>query len=66
VYNLPGMLDDLNLVAKPKLVNAKGVAWTLNPLSLKKSIAPSGTGEAVVGLSLPFQGIVPGKYRLVI
>jgi VWFA-related protein len=66
LYNLPGMLDELNLVAKPKLVNAQGVEWIMDPLALKKSISPAGTGEAVVGLSLPFQGIAPGKYRLVI
>jgi VWFA-related protein len=66
LYNLPGRPDEWNLVAKPKLVSEKGAEWALPPISLKKSIAPAGTGEAVVGLSLPFQGVVAGKYGLVI
>jgi VWFA-related protein len=66
LYNLSGDPDVWNLVATPKLVNDQGGEWILNPLSLQKSIAPAGTGEAVVGLSLPFRGVAPGKYRLVI
>jgi VWFA-related protein len=66
LYNLQGNPDEWNLVAKPKLVNDRGAEWSIGPLSLKKSVAPTGIGEAVVGLSLPFQGIAPGKYRLLI
>jgi VWFA-related protein len=66
LYNLPEVPDEWNLIAKPKLINEKGVEWIIHPLSLKKSVAPTGTGEAAVGLSLPFQGMAPGQYRLVI
>jgi VWFA-related protein len=64
LYNLQGNPDEWNLVAKPRLVNDKGTEWSITPLSLKKSVVPTGSGEAVVGLSLPFQRVMPGKYRL--
>jgi VWFA-related protein len=66
LYNLPGRSDAWDLVAKARLLDEKGGAAALAPISLRNAVAPAGTGEAVVGLSLPFQGVPAGRYRLII
>jgi VWFA-related protein len=66
LYNLPGRSDAWDLVARARLLDEKGGAAALAPISLKNAVSPAGTGEAVVGLSLLFKGVPAGRYRLVI
>jgi hypothetical protein len=66
IYNLPSPADQLNLVAKPKLVGDQGKEFALDPIALQKLMNPTGKGEAVVALRLPFKDVPPGKYRLII
>lgn len=66
LYNLPGRSDAWELVARARLLDEKGGAAALAPIPLKHAVSPSGTGEAVVGLSLPFKGVPAGRYRLIL
>jgi VWFA-related protein len=66
IYNLPGGSGPWELSARAKLVDGKGREFGLAPISLNKSMSVAGRSEAVVSLSLPFQGVPPGKYRLVV
>jgi hypothetical protein len=66
LYNLSGPSDQWDLTAKTRLLDENGKEYALGPISLKKAISPLGTGEAVVALTLSFQEVLPGKYRLII
>jgi VWFA-related protein len=66
LYNLPGRSDAWDLVARARLLDEKGGAAALAPISLKNAALPAGTGDAVVGLSLPFKGVPAGRYRLIL
>jgi hypothetical protein len=66
IYNLSALSDRWDLVANPKLLNEKGDAIVLDPISLKKIISPVAGGQGAVVLNLPFQGVAPGKYKLMV
>ncbi len=66
LYNLKGGPEECDLIAKTKLVDAKGAETALTPMYLKKMMDFSGGGEAGVGLTIPLKEIPPGSYRLVI
>jgi VWFA-related protein len=66
IYNLSGSYDQWNLSARPKLINEKGDAISLDSILLKKIISPATAGQGVVALNLPFRGAAPGKYKLVL
>jgi VWFA-related protein len=55
-----------DLIAKPKLLNEKGETIFLEPILLNIIISPAAGGEGGIVLSLPFRGVTPGKYKLVI
>jgi len=64
ISNLSGPLDQLNLLAKTKLLDEKGERFALAPIPLKEILSPAGPTEVVVGMRLPFQSVPAGKYRL--
>ncbi len=64
IYNLAGPLNQLNLVAKTRLLDEKGERFALAPIPLKEIVSPAGPSEIVVALRLPLQGVPAGKYRL--
>ena len=66
IYNLPGRVDEWDLVANVALVGEKGEKFALSPIRLKELLTPVAPSEAVVAMRLPFQNMPPGKYRLVI
>ncbi len=66
VYHLPDAPDQWDLKAKATLVGEKGELLQLQPFSLNNALSPAGKGEAVVGLNLHFQNLVPGRYQLII
>jgi hypothetical protein len=37
----------------------------LEPILLRKSISTVGNGSVVVGITLPFKNVEPGKYQLI-
>ena len=56
-----------NLVAKAKLLGEKGEEFSVpDAISLDADTMSRTGDEAVVGLNLPFKGVTPGKYKLVI
>lgn len=66
LYNLPGAPDRLGLEARAMLLDETGKEYSLGPFSLKEAMSAAGDGEAAVALSLSFQEVPPGKYRLII
>jgi len=66
LYNLPGLHDQWDLEAKARLLDATGKEYALGPISLKKTMFVVGDAEAAVALSLAFQDVLPGKYRLIL
>ena len=66
VYNLPGAAGQRKFVAKIQLVNDKGEAQNLPPIPLDQNVFATGKSEIVVGLILPLEKTIPGKYKLVI
>jgi VWFA-related protein len=66
IYNLPKAIDQMDLVARARLLDEKGERYSLAPIRLKEVLSPAGPSEVVVGLRLPFQSVQPGKYQLVI
>ena len=66
LYNLPGPPDQWDLEAKARLLDETGKEYALGPISLKKTMSVVGDAEAAVVLSLSFQDVPPGKYRLII
>jgi hypothetical protein len=66
LYNLTGPPDQWDLEAKVRLLGETGKEYALGPISLKKVMSPVGDTEAAVVLSLSFQDVLPGKYRLII
>ena len=55
-----------NLIANAVLWGSGGEKFTTPQIPLKEVVSPSGQGEAVAALQLPFQNVPPGKYKLVI
>jgi VWFA-related protein len=66
LYNLPGPPDQWELDAKARLLDETGKEYALGPISLKKTMSVVGDAEAAIMLSLSFQDVPPGKYRLII
>ncbi len=66
LYNLDGNPDRKTLLANVRLINENGEAQALPPFPLDQNFFPTGKGEGVVGLNLPFDKVAAGKYRLVI
>jgi VWFA-related protein len=66
LYNLSAASDQWELIAKPRLLNEKGEYFALAPVPLKNLIVPAGNQQGVVLFNLPFQGVSPGKYTLMI
>lgn len=64
LYNLGGNPDQTKLVANVRLVDEKGEVRELPQFSLNQSCFPTGRAEVIVGLNLPFDKVVPGKYKL--
>jgi VWFA-related protein len=66
LYNLSASPDQWDLIAKPRLRNEKGESFALAPIPLKSLIVPAGNNQGIVLLTLPFHGIEPGRYKLMI
>ncbi len=66
VYNLAASPEQRKLVARVRLMGEKGEALTLPPFPLDQNMFPTGATEAIVGMTLPFEKVVPQKYTLVI
>jgi VWFA-related protein len=66
LYNLPCPPDRCDLEAKVRLLGETGKEYALDPISLKSALSAVGDMEAAVVLSLSFQDVQPGKYRLLI
>jgi VWFA-related protein len=66
LYNLPGPPDQWDMEAKAILLDETGKEYALGSISLKKAMSAVGNAEAAVVLSLSFQDVPPGKYRLII
>ena len=66
LYNLPGPLINGTWQPKQDFWTKQERNMLLGPISLKKAMSPVGDAEAVVVLSLSFQDVPPGKYRLIL
>jgi VWFA-related protein len=66
IYNLPGNLSQLDLVAKPKLLNGNGSVLDLDSIPLKRYMSPAGNSTFGVAFTLPFKKVTAGKYRLLL
>jgi VWFA-related protein len=66
LYNLYGPSDHWNVTAKAKLVDEKGKEYASGLIPVKQAMVPFGKSEAVVAMSLSFQNVPPGKYRLIL
>ncbi len=66
LYNLPGPSDQWNVTTRAKLVDEKGKEYASGLISLKQAMVLSGKSEAVVAMSLSFQNVPAGKYRLIL
>jgi len=66
LYNLPASLNQLDLLANAKLLDERGKEFPLAPISLKDKVSLGGNTEAAVYITLPFQQVPPGKYKLVL
>jgi hypothetical protein len=66
IYNLPGNLNQLDLVAKPKLLNENGSVLDLDSIPLKRYMSPAGSSTVGVAFTIPFKNVTAGKYRLLL
>jgi hypothetical protein len=66
VYSIGGSFGDWKLTAKVKLVGSKGEELALPPIALNNNISRISDSEATIGITLPFKGIPPGNYTLII
>jgi len=66
LYNLPGPPDQRDMKAKARLLDETGKEYALGPISLKKTMSAVSEAEVAIMLSLSFQDVPPGKYRLII
>ncbi len=66
LYNISGSTDRWKGVAKAKLLDDAGNEVSLPPFSLEQDPLQSDSNEATIGLTLKFQDLMPGKYKLII
>jgi len=66
LYNLSGGTGSWEGIAKAKLLDEAGNEVSLPTFSLKQDPLQSGSNEATIGLTLKFQDVTPGKYKLII
>jgi hypothetical protein len=66
ICNLPGNLDQLDLVANPKLLDEKGTVLNLDSIPLKMYMSSAGNSTVGVAFTLPFKNVMAGKYRLLL
>jgi VWFA-related protein len=66
LYNPGGDVGHWKAVAKAKLLRDGGEELSLPPISLERNLSQTGNSEVTIALNLPFQGVAPGKYRLVV
>ncbi len=66
IYNLPGGMASLDLVARPRLVDEKGSQRVLDLVSLRRNSVLVGRDMAAVAINLPLTAVGAGKYRLVL
>jgi VWFA-related protein len=65
LYNLsPG--TERHLVTHAQLTSEKGETLTLPVIDLDGPFYSTGKTEGVIGINLPFNNVVPGKYRLAV
>jgi len=65
-YNLPGAPEEWRLTATAMLSGEDGRKIALPSMDITETLSPTGPAEAAVAVSLPFQNVPPGKYRLAI
>ena len=54
------------MVAKPRLLKDTGEELSIPPVTLEEEKSKSDNTEVTIGINLPFQGVTPGKYSLII
>lgn len=65
-FRLYGVGASRNLVANVKLMHESGNLFSKPPIALDNDLVAWDGDEAIVGLNLPFEDVIPGKYRPVI
>jgi VWFA-related protein len=66
IYNLSGGSEKWNLVVNARLVSDNGQEIVLSSLPVDKNLSRAGTGEAMIGMSLPFENQLPGKFKVIV
>jgi hypothetical protein len=66
LYNLPGNLNSLDLIATPRILDEKGSQLVLDPIPLKKYMVPAGNRITTVAFNLPLVNASAGRHRLVL
>jgi hypothetical protein len=66
IYDLAGGTGQWKLTAKAILMGEKGEESALPEISLKENLSVVNKSEAVIGFTVIFPDVAPGKYRLVI
>jgi VWFA-related protein len=66
IYNLSGGSDKWNLVVNARLISENGQEIVLSSLPVDKNLSRAGTGEAIIGISLPFENQLPGRFKVIV
>ena len=66
LYNLAEGVDGWKAVANARLLDEAGNEVSLPPFALQQDPLQTGSNEATIGLTLKFQDVKPGKYKLII
>jgi VWFA-related protein len=66
IYDLAGGTGQWKLTAKARLISEKGEESALPAISLNENLSVVNKSEAVVGFTMTFPQLAPGKYKLLI
>jgi hypothetical protein len=66
IYNLSGAPESWKMSANAKLTGENGQEIVLNGLAVDQNLSRVGEGEAAIALQLPFQNLLPGRFKLVV
>ncbi len=66
IYDLAGGTGQWKLTARARLIGDGGEAADLPAISLNENLSLLSRSEAVIGFTVTFPKVVPGKYRLAI
>jgi hypothetical protein len=66
IYNISGGSEKWSLVVNARLVSDNGQEIVLSSLPVDKNLSRASAGEAIIGLSLPFENQLPGKFKVIV